>query len=151
RRKTPVAPSSDCGAAAPIARARSRDTMWQPRARTARTPPAGAKCSSGWGLPHPIGDRLVEVTYEDLLVVQWELAERSLLQSHLRTVERTGILKTVLLERERGVLVREALADISRGHEVKIALEDVRVVRRRPVTIRDVPAALVDQYLEVRE
>src|SRR5262249_5006823 len=50
-----------------------------------------------------------------------------------------------------GVLVREALADISRGHEVEIALEDVRVVRRGPVTVRDVPAALVDQDLEVRK
>ena len=38
-----------------------------------------------------------------------------------------------------------------RGHEVEIALEHVRVVRRRPVAVRDVPAALVDQDLEVRE
>src|SRR5262245_16678750 len=157
-RRTPVAPPSDSAAAAPSARARSPDTRWRPRTRASRTPPAEGQCSSRRRLRSftcvgvdPIGDRLVEVTHEDLLVVERELAEGPLLQSHLRTVERPGVLKTVLLERERGVLVREALARVSRGHEVEITFEDVRVVRRGPVTVRDVPAALVDQDLEVRE
>src|SRR5262249_58500399 len=106
-------------------RARVRDTTWRPRARAARTRPVEAECSSGPRLQpftrvrvDPIGDRLVEVTHEDLLIVQRELAEGSLLQSQLGTVEGTGVLKTVLLERERGVLVREALAGVSRGHDV---------------------------------
>src|SRR5262249_50867399 len=139
-RRTPVAPSSDSAAAAPIARARSPGTTWRPTARAAGTPRAEAECSSCRRLRpftrvgvDPIGDRLVEVTHEDLLVAERELAEGSLFQSHLRPVERTGVLKTVFLERERGVLVREALAGVSRGHEVEIALEHVRVVRRRPV------------------
>src|SRR5262249_60992531 len=119
------------------------DTTSRPRARASRTPRAEAPYSSRRRLRpftcvgvDPHGDRLVEVTHEDLLVVERELAEGPLLQSHLRPVERTGVLKTVLLERERGVLVREALADISRGHEVEIALEAGRVVRRGPVTVR---------------
>src|SRR5262249_301023 len=158
RRRTPAAPPSSSAVAAPIARTRVPDTTWRPTVRTLRTRAEEAQRSlrrllrapASVGVD-PVAHRLVEVAHEDLLIVEGKLAERALLESHLRAVERSHVLQTVLLERERGVLVRQALAGAPRGHEVEVGLEHVRVVRRRPVSVRDEPTALVDQDLEIRE
>src|SRR4030095_11563447 len=94
---------------------------------------------------------LVEVSNEDLLVIEWVLAKRALLETHLCAIERTAVLEPILLERERGVLAGQAPTGVPGRHEVQIALEHVRAGRRGPVAVRDVPAALVDQDLEGRE
>src|SRR5215470_1899720 len=158
RRRTLAAPPSSYAAAAPIAPAPSPDTTWRRSARGRKTlgaeghrPSRSRLSSRALIFDDPVAHRLVEVTHQDLLVVERELAECLLLEPHLRAVERAAVLQAVLLERERGVLVRQTLSGGSGGHEVEIALEHVRVVRRRPVPIRDVPAALVDEDLQVRE
>src|SRR5262249_2577849 len=130
RRRRRTAPPSSSTSAAPIARARSPDTTWPPTAPPARTPPAGG-ARPPRPLPRigvdPVAHRLVEVSHEYLLVVEGIVAERALLDSHLRAVERPAVLEPVVLERERGVLVGQALARVPGGHEVEIALEHVRI------------------------
>ena len=103
RRRTPASRPSCLRGAAPSVRARSAGTTSLRTARGRRSQRA-ACCSN------PVGDRLVEVADQDLLVVEREVGERAGLETELGAVERAGVLERVLLDRDRRVLLGQPLA-----------------------------------------
>src|SRR5262249_46015054 len=105
RRRTPACAPWSSAAAAPIARAPSPDTTSRRRTPAPRIPAEAVHRSSRRllrPLPcvgvDPVAHRLVEVTHQDLLVIERVVPERALLESHLRAVERPAVLEAVLLE-----------------------------------------------------
>jgi hypothetical protein len=77
-----------------------------------------------------VGDLLVQVPAQDLLVLEQELAHRSRLDRHLGRFERVRVSERELLERDGRHLPREALARRLRGDKVRVALEVVTARRR---------------------
>ena len=112
-------------ARAPAARAGSRRP-------SRRRPCAGAGSSTSWSLRWKSFDvpRLERIWVASSVLASWSA----------NSLNVTAVISWAI--RSRAVV---------RGQEVDVALEHVRVVRRRPVVVREVPALAPDQDHEVRE
>src|ERR1700755_2600402 len=99
---------------------------------------------------HPVADHLMQMTDQDLLIVERKFVDDAGLKRSLRAAEHPGVLQRKLLEHHRGNLVFDALAHAARRVKRGVGLEPVRVVRSRPIPVKQIPAA-VNQDLQVRE
>src|SRR6201993_2556202 len=68
------------------------------------------RAAFGWIVGHPVADHLMQMTDQDLLIVEREFIDDAGLKRSLRAAEHLGVLQRKLLEHHRGKLVFDALA-----------------------------------------